>query len=145
MTILWKICTHSEKKSRLNTICFLKICEISFKIFKLPYIEILKIFLYIRSEVFRKILPLRGSHLRCSIKISFLKNFAKFIGKHLCRGIFFNKVPSLRPPTLSKKRLRHRCFRVNFAKFLKKTFLLDTFGWILLSLAFCHLCAFTTS
>ena len=34
----------------------------------------------------------RSSHQRCSIKISVLKNFAKFKGKHLCRSLFFNKV-----------------------------------------------------
>ena len=26
-----------------------------------------------------------------------LKNFAKFAGKHLCQGLFFNKVASLKP------------------------------------------------
>ena len=38
-----------------------------------------------------------------------LGNFAEFTGKHLC----------LRPATLSKKRLWHRCIPVNFAKFLR--------------------------
>ena len=26
-----------------------------------------------------------------------LRNFAKFTGKHLCQGLFFNKVAGLRP------------------------------------------------
>ena len=47
-----------------------------------------------------------------------LKNFAKFKGKHL----------SLRPTTLSKKRLWHKCFPVNFAKFLRTPFLKNTSG-----------------
>ena len=34
-----------------------------------------------------------------------LKNFAKFTGKHLCQGLFFNKVAGFRPSTLLKKRL----------------------------------------
>ena len=34
-----------------------------------------------------------------------LKNFAKFAGKDLCQSLFFNKVASLRPATLLKKRL----------------------------------------
>ena len=47
-----------------------------------------------------------GSHRRwCSIKNSVLKNLAKFTGKHLCQSLFFDKVTSLRPATLLKKRL----------------------------------------
>ena len=41
-----------------------------------------------------------------------LRNFAKFIGKHLCRSLFFNKGLSLQ--LYLKKRLWLRCF-------LKKT------------------------
>ena len=48
---------------------------------------------------------------------------AKFTGKHLCRSLFFNKVAGLRPASLLKKRLQHRCFPVKFAKFLKTPFL----------------------
>ena len=47
-----------------------------------------------------------------------LRNFAKFTGKHLCQSLFFDKVAGLRPATLLKKRLWHRCFPVNFAEFL---------------------------
>ena len=36
---------------------------------------------------------------------------------------FFNKVAGLRPATLFKKRLCHRFFPVNFAKFLRTPFL----------------------
>ena len=32
----------------------------------------------------------------------FLRNFAKFTGKQLCRSLYFNKVASLRPATLLK-------------------------------------------
>ena len=52
-----------------------------------------------------------------------LENFAKFTGKHLCQSLFFNKVAGLRPATLLKKRLWHRCFPVNFAKFLRTSYL----------------------
>ena len=41
-----------------------------------------------------------------------LRNFAKFARKHLCQSLFFNKVAGLRPATLLKKRLWHRCFSV---------------------------------
>ena len=32
---------------------------------------------------------------RCSLKVSVLQNLAKFIGKHLCQSLFFNKVAGL--------------------------------------------------
>ena len=39
------------------------------------------------------------------MKKGVLENFAKFLGKHLCQSLFFNKVAGLRPATLLKKRL----------------------------------------
>ena len=48
-----------------------------------------------------------------------LKNFAKFIGKHLCQSLLFNKVAGLRPATVLKKETL-----VNFAKFLRSSRLL---------------------
>ena len=70
----------------------------------------------------------RSSHQRCSVRKGVLKNFAKFTGKHLCKSLFFNEVAGLRPATLLKKRLWHRCFPVNFAKFLRTPFLQNTSG-----------------
>ena len=61
----------------------------------------------------------------------FLKNFTKFTGKHLCQSLFFNKVAGLRSATLLKKRLWHRYFPVNFAKFLKTPFFTEHL-WLLL-------------
>ena len=61
-----------------------------------------------------------------------LRNFAKFTGKHLS-GSLFNKVEGLRPATFLKKRLWHRCFPVNFAKFLRTPFLTEHLRWLLLS------------
>ena len=63
-----------------------------------------------------------------------LRNFAKFTGKHLCRTLFFTKVAGLRPTTLFKKRLWHRCFPVDFAKFLRAPFLTEHLRWLLLKL-----------
>ena len=48
---------------------------------------------------------LRNSRLEVFCKKVVLKNFAKFAGKHLWQGLFFNKVAGLRPETLFKKRL----------------------------------------
>ena len=74
----------------------------------------------------------RSSHPRCSVRKGVLRNFVKFTRKHLCHSIFFNKVPGLRPATLLKNRLWHRCFPVNFAKFLRTPFLQNTSGRLLL-------------
>ena len=59
-------------------------------------------------------------------------NFVKFTGKHLCQCLFFNKVAALRPATLLKKSLWHKCFPVNFVKFLRTRFLQKTSGRLLL-------------
>ena len=65
-------------------------------------------------------------------KKSALKNFAKFTGKYLCLRLYFNEVAGLSPETLLKKRLLHRCFFVNFVKFLSTSFFpehLRTTAW----------------
>ena len=62
-----------------------------------------------------------------------LRNFSKFTGKHLCRSLFFNKVAGLRPATLLKKKLLHRCFPANVGKFLRTSFLIEHSRWLLLS------------
>ena len=46
-----------------------------------------------------------------------LINLVKFTGKHLCC--------SLRSATLLKKILQHRCFPVNFSKFVRAPFLTE--------------------
>ena len=51
-----------------------------------------------------------------------LRNFTKSTGKLLCQSLLYNKVAGLRPATLLQKRLLHRSFPVNFAKFLRTTF-----------------------
>ena len=119
------------------------------------------------------LLLFRSSHRRCSLKIGVLKNFAKFIGKHLCQSLFFNKVAGFlfkkrlwRTPFLqvtasdflqydqvfsipcfyscfqkfcniyrkTHKRLQHRCFPVNIAKFLRPAFFMEHLWWLLLHL-----------
>ena len=49
------------------------------------------------------------------------------------RVSFLNKVVGLRPAALSKKKLWHRCFSVNFAKSLRTPFLQNTSGRLLLT------------
>ena len=48
-----------------------------------------------------------------------LNNFAIFTEKHLCWYLFFNKNAGLQAWNFIKKRLQHRCFLVNIAKFLR--------------------------
>ena len=60
-----------------------------------------------------------------------LGNFTKFTGKHFYQSLFVKKETG-RPATLLKKRLWHRCFSVNFAKFLRTPFLQNTYGGLLL-------------
>ena len=77
---------------------------------------------------------IKSNHRRYSAKKGALRNFEKFIGKHLCQSL-----RGLRPSTLLKKRLWHRCFPVNFAKFLRTPFLQNTSGRLLpYSLTFTH-------
>ena len=81
---------------------------------------------HLNEDKFRhKIQLVKISHLKVFCTKGVLRNFAKFSGKHLCQSLFFNKVAGLRPATLLKKRLWHRCFPVNFAKFLRTPFLTE--------------------
>ena len=61
------------------------------------------------------------------------RNLTKFTVKRLCQSLFFHKVVGLRPATLLKKRPWHRCFPVNFVKFLRIHFLQNTSGQLLLT------------
>ena len=75
---------------------------------------------------------LRSSHQRCSVKKGVLRNQTKFTGKHLCQSLLFSKVTGPRSTSSLKKRLWYKCFPVNFAKFLRTTFLQNTSGRLLL-------------
>ena len=56
-----------------------------------------------------------------------LRHFAKFTGKYPYQRLFFNKVADL-ACNFIKNNLWHRCFPVNFAKFLGTPFLQNTSG-----------------
>ena len=49
------------------------------------------------------------------------ENFKKFTEEHLCLSLL-NEIAGLQAGSLFKKRLWHRCFSVNFAKYLKHLF-----------------------
>ena len=69
----------------------------------------------------------RSNHRMCSVRKGGLKNFAKFLRKHLWQSRFFNKIA-----TLLENSFRRRCFPVNCGKFLRTPFLQNTSGQLLL-------------
>ena len=73
----------------------------------------------------------RSSNRRCSVNV-FLEISQNSQKKHLCQSLLFNNVAGLKPETLLKKRLWHRCFSVSFAKFLTTPFLQNTSERLLL-------------
>ena len=75
----------------------------------------------------------RSSRPEMFCKEGVLRNFTKFIRKHLCHSLVSNKVADLRPATLFKKSFWHRCFPVNFVKFLRTTFCMEHLWWLLLN------------
>ena len=69
----------------------------------------------------------------CSVEKLFLK-ISQNSQKNTCATVsFLNKVVRLRLTTLSKKRLWHRCFPVNFDKFLRTPFFTEHLWWLYLS------------
>ena len=72
-------------------------------------------------------LTLKSSRPELFCKKGVLRNLTKFTAKHLRQSLFFN-----RPATLLKKRLWHRCFHVNFVKFLRTPFHTEHLWWLLL-------------
>ena len=67
----------------------------------------------------------------CSVKKVFLKISQNSQEKTCARVSFFNKVTGLKLATSLKKRLWHKCFPVNFAKFLT-TYFIEHLWWMLL-------------
>ena len=53
-------------------------------------------------------------------KKRFLRNFAKFTGKHLCQSLFFNKVAGAASNFIKKETLA-RVFSCKFCEISKKT------------------------
>ena len=66
---------------------------------------------------------------RCSVKKDFLK---------VLQNSQENTCTRLKPSTLLKKRLWHRCFPVNFAKFLRTPFFTEHLWWLLLKVVSKH-------
>ena len=68
------------------------------------------------------------------LKIDVLKNFYHIHKKAGVLESLLNKFADLRACIFIKKRLQHRCFPVNIAKFLRATFFIEHLWWLLLYL-----------
>ena len=77
-----------------------------------------------KKRLLKNVTTNRNNRLEVFYKKSVLRNFAKFIEKHLCQNLFIKVL---------KKKLWHRCFPVNFAKFLKTSFLPEPFRQVFLN------------
>ena len=69
-----------------------------------------------RKQIKEAKISTEGVVRRCSLKKRVLQNFIKFIGKHLCRSVFSNKITGLRL----------------FCEIFKSTFLIEQLRWLLL-------------
>ena len=68
---------------------------------------------------------------RCSVKKLFLE-ISQNSQENTCARVSFLIKLQAAPATLLKKRLWHRCFPVNFAKFLRTPFLTEHLRWLLI-------------
>ena len=82
------------------------------------------------------IIIFRSSHMQMFFKTGIIRDFAIFIGKHLCWSLFLIKLQgSLQLySTSSKKRLEHRWFLWKLQTFYKQLLLWNTSGG-----CFCHI------
>ena len=134
-----KLKVFQKQTLNLNSTIYLLLrCSTEKQNIKTTYLISLTFFLLVFQTSFLSILAFSSffvfcisssnstSHRKCSVKKGVLSEFAKFTRKHLCQSLFLNKVAGLRPAILLKKSLWHKCFPVNFAKFLRTTFLQNT-------------------
>ena len=78
----------------------------------------------------------RSNHRRCSLEKVFLE-ISQNSQENTCAIVF----AGLRLATLLKKKFWHRCFPVDFAKFLRTPFVIEHLWWLLLSIV-TRLCRF---
>ena len=77
------------------------------------------------------ILDIEAVVQRCSVKKVFLEILQNPQENTCARVSFLIKLHAA-PTTSLKKRLSHRCFPVNFVKFLRTPFLIEHLWWLLL-------------
>ena len=78
---------------------------------------------FYKKGVLKNFSTFTGKHKKQSfegvLSKRFFKNFANFIEKHPHRSVFLDKVQGQK---LIKKRLKHRCFLMDFGNILKTLF-----------------------
>ena len=104
--------------------------------------------IYLQGDPEITVKRVRGSRAEIIFKKAVPENATKITGKHLYQSLFFNKNAGfpletffypltfsgsieMRPATLWKKRLRHKCFPVKFVKLLKTLFFIELLWWLL--------------
>ena len=75
----------------------------------------------------------RSSHPEVFCKKGVPRNFAKFTRKYLYQSIFYERC-RLEACNFIKKQIRHKCFSVDFAKFLRTPLFAEHLQWLLLYL-----------
>ena len=84
-----------------------------------------------RNSLLKNAFLLEAVVWRCSVKKMFLEILQNSQENTRARVSFLIKLQARpRPATLLKKKLWHRCFPVNFAKFLRTTFLTKHLWWL---------------
>ena len=94
--------THGTRFSKLLLFCIWFTSHLlshlflffQMKIFTITLCQAFCLLQYVFPIFFQKCLisQCRSSHRRCSVRKCVLRNFAKFIGKHLRQSLYFNKV-----------------------------------------------------
>ena len=114
--LFFSLCWRKSKHVWLKEVLLLQklgFCNIKIKRRRSKFIKLCVREVFFKNVFVRRLIKFttnhRSSRPAVFSKKEVLKNFAKFTGKRLC----------LRPATLLKKRLRHRRFPANFAKFLR--------------------------
>ena len=74
----------------------------------------------------------RSSRSEVLCKIVIQRNFEKFTGKHLNGSLLYNIIEGVRSAAILRNRLRHRCFPLNFAEFLRTAFFTEHLQLLLL-------------
>ena len=101
----------SSRKIYLKFVQFWNICRILFLYTRTFFMRGIKVKIIDGYSISTNIESIEAVVQRCSAKKVFLEISQIFTGKRLCQSLFF--------------RLWHRCFPVNFAKFLRKPFYIE--------------------
>ena len=101
--------------------------------------HIYHVMIIVTGGFFKKSLIIfRSSCMQMLFKIGVVRNVTIFWHKHVCWSLFLMKLQGLRAccnfiSTSSQKRLQHKCFSENIAKYLQTAFSLEHLLWMLLS------------